>query len=104
MFVAENVYGLMTMPGEPIKQIMRDFSGGWYDVGYQVVSRVWDTSNTKTCYMGISKRRRRMRILLMAGILLQKNKIECFVKYFEHLKEPDDRRYFADGVFKGEET
>jgi site-specific DNA-cytosine methylase len=25
MFVAENVYGL-TMPGEPIKQIMRDFS------------------------------------------------------------------------------
>jgi hypothetical protein len=26
----------------------------------------------------------------MAGILLQKNKIECFVgKYFEHLKEPD---------------
>jgi DNA (cytosine-5)-methyltransferase 1 len=25
MFVAENVYGLMTMPGEPIKQIMQDF-------------------------------------------------------------------------------
>jgi site-specific DNA-cytosine methylase len=53
MFVAENVYGLMTMPGEPIKQIMRDFSEVGYDVGYQVVyCRVWDTSNTKTCYNG----------------------------------------------------
>jgi DNA (cytosine-5)-methyltransferase 1 len=27
----------MTMPGEPIKQIMRDFSEVGYDVGYQVV-------------------------------------------------------------------
>jgi DNA (cytosine-5)-methyltransferase 1 len=31
------MYGLMTMPGEPIKQIMRDFSEVGYDVGYQVV-------------------------------------------------------------------
>jgi hypothetical protein len=30
------MYGLMTMPGEPIKQIM-GFSEVGYDVGYQVV-------------------------------------------------------------------
>jgi hypothetical protein len=39
----------------------------------------------------------------MAGILL--NKIECLlVNTLSILKSPHDRRYFADGVFKGEET
>jgi site-specific DNA-cytosine methylase len=79
------------MPGEPIKQIM-GFSEVGYDVGYQVVYCEFGIPQTRrrVIIMGISKSRTRMRILLMAGILLQKNKIECFVgKYFEHLKEPD---------------
>ena len=37
MFVAENVYGLITMKNEPIKQIMKDFSELGYDVDYQIV-------------------------------------------------------------------
>ena len=36
IFVAENVYGLLTMKSEPIKQIMRDFSDLGYTVNYQL--------------------------------------------------------------------
>ena len=37
IFVAENVYGLLTMKSEPIKQIIKDFSDLGYDVNYQVI-------------------------------------------------------------------
>ena len=37
IFVSENVYGLITMKNEPIKQIMKDFSELGYDVNYQIV-------------------------------------------------------------------
>jgi DNA (cytosine-5)-methyltransferase 1 len=60
MFVAENVYGLMTMPGEPIKQIMRDFSEVGYDVGYQVVycpEFGIPQTRRRVIIMGISKSR-----------------------------------------------
>jgi hypothetical protein len=45
-----------------------------------------------------------MRILLMAGILLQTRLNVLLVNTLSILKSPHDRRYFADGVFKGEET
>lgn len=91
IFVAENVYGLITMKNEPIKQIMKDFSDLGYDVNYQIVY----------CPdFGIPQTRKRVIIM---GILkernidideewnmITKNKTECNIgKYFEHLTEPD---------------
>ena len=37
IFVAENVNGLLTMPGEPIKQIISDFSAVGYEVKHQLI-------------------------------------------------------------------
>jgi site-specific DNA-cytosine methylase len=37
IFVAENVYILLTMKGEPIKQIINDFSELGYDVNYELI-------------------------------------------------------------------
>jgi DNA (cytosine-5)-methyltransferase 1 len=37
VFVAENVNGLLTMPGEPIKKIIDDFSKVGYEVKYQLI-------------------------------------------------------------------
>ncbi len=91
IFVAENVYGLLTMKNEPIKQIINDFSNEGYDVDYQVIN----------CNdYGIPQTRKRVIII---GITkdkkinienewnyITKNKISCNVgKYLEHLEEPD---------------
>jgi hypothetical protein len=53
---------------------------------------------------GYQSRTRRMRILLMAGFYYKKTRLNVLLNTLSILKEPDDRRYFADGVFKGEET
>lgn len=37
VFVAENVNGLLTMPGEPIRQIVSDFAAVGYNVTYQLI-------------------------------------------------------------------
>jgi DNA (cytosine-5)-methyltransferase 1 len=37
VFVAENVNGLLTMPGNPITQILADFAAVGYDVHYQLL-------------------------------------------------------------------
>jgi DNA (cytosine-5)-methyltransferase 1 len=37
VFVAENVNGLLTMPGNPIQQILADFAEVGYDVQYQLL-------------------------------------------------------------------
>lgn len=91
-FVAENVYGLVTMHnGDVLKQIICDFESVGYDVGYQVVF----------CPdFGIPQTRRRVIILGARKDLrfssedlhkiVYKNKATCNVgKYFEHLSEPD---------------
>ncbi len=91
IFVAENVNGLLTMRGEPIKQIIDDFSKVGYEVKYQLV---------KSEEHGIPQTRWRVIIL---GVRLDKvynlpddwniideNKIKCTVRsYFSHLQEPN---------------
>lgn len=92
MFVAENVNGLLTMKGNPIEQIIRDFTEVGYEVAYQLV---------KCEELGIPQTR--WRVILM-GIRQDKrsllpdqwNRIElrpaihCPIRpYFTHLEEPD---------------
>jgi DNA (cytosine-5)-methyltransferase 1 len=90
MFVAENVNGLLTMPGEPIKQIIADFTAADYEVKYQLI---------KCEEYGIPQTR--WRVIIM-GIRIDKkqglsddwnviseNKRACHIRhYFKHLQEP----------------
>lgn len=96
LFVAENVYGLLTMKGEPIKQIIKDFSDVGYDVSYQLVDCTQfgiPQTRKRVIIIGISKTRKKE--LENDWNLITKNKIKCNIgKYFEHLKEP----YVTDDI------
>lgn len=104
VFVAENVYGLLTMKGNPIEQIVKDFSDLGYEVKYQLIDC------TK---FGIPQTRKRVIII---GILCQdkvlletlpedwnlitKNQTQCNVgKYFEHLDEPSTTADISQQLF-----
>ena len=115
IFVAENVYGLLTMKNEPIKQIMKDFSVLGYDVSYQIIycpdfgipqtrkrviiigiSKDRTTGIEKDRTTGIEKDRTTgIEKDWTTGIekdwnVITENKIECCIgKYFEHLQEPE---------------
>lgn len=91
IFVAENVNGLLTMPGKPIEQIISDFSNVGYQVKYQLI---------KCEEFGIPQTR--WRVIIM-GIktekcadlpddwnIITKNRRTCKIgPYFKHLEEPD---------------
>ena len=101
MFVAENVYGLLTMKNEPIKQIMRDFSELGYDVDYQIVycpDFGIPQTRKRVIIMGISKER---SVDIDEGWnIITKNKTECCIgKYFEHLVEPDSTNDISQMVY-----
>ena len=91
VFVAENVYGLLTMKDEPIKRIIQDFSEIGYDVNYQVVycpEFGIPQTRKRVIIMGISKDRK--SVIPRDWNVITKNKSTCTVgKYFEHLAEPD---------------
>lgn len=91
VFVAENVHGLLTMPEDPIQQIIGDFSDAGYDVKYQLI---------KCEEYGIPQTR--WRVIIM-GVRIDKldkldeeewniideNQRSCYVRsYFQHLQEP----------------
>jgi DNA (cytosine-5)-methyltransferase 1 len=101
IFVAENVYGLLTMKNEPIKQIIKDFSEVGYDVDYQIVycpEFGIPQTRKRVIIMGISKER---DIDINEGWnIITKNKIECSIgKYFEHLEEPDITKDISQMVY-----
>lgn len=91
VFVAENVQGLLTMPGNPIQTIMNDFAAVGYEVQYQLI---------RCEEFGIPQTRHRVIIM---GIrtdcrskvgegwnLLTENKKTCAIShYFAHLEEPN---------------
>jgi DNA (cytosine-5)-methyltransferase 1 len=91
VFVAENVNGLLTMPGNPIEKIVADFTAVGYEVKYQLI---------KCEEHGIPQTR--WRVIIM-GVRLDKkrglsddwnvigeNQATCYVRdYFRHLEEPD---------------
>ena len=91
VFVAENVQGLLTMPGNPIQQIMADFAAVGYEVKHQLI---------KCEEFGIPQTRHRVIIM---GIRLDcrpkldsddwnvitENKTHCSIRNcFQHLEEP----------------
>ena len=95
IFVAENVNGLLTMPGDPIKKIIEDFSAVGYEVKYQLI---------KCEEFGIPQTRWRVIIMGLrldkkdslpsdwtAWNLITENKRACHIgHYFRHLAEPED--------------
>ena len=92
IFVAENVNGLLTMPGNPIQKIMDDFAEVGYEVKYQLI---------KCEEFGIPQTRHRVIIM---GIrldcrtklsddwnIISDNKKSCSIRhYFAHLEEPEN--------------
>jgi DNA (cytosine-5)-methyltransferase 1 len=102
IFIAENVYGLLTMKNEPIKQIVDDFENLGYDVNYQLIKaneygipqKRW-----RVIIMGISKQRNN-NLLEENWNYITKNKISCSVKnYLQHLLEPDESEDISQQVF-----
>ena len=91
IFVAENVYGLITMKTKPIKQIMDDFSKVGYDVNYQIIycpDFGIPQTRKRVIIMGISKERKNN--INKDWNYITKNKTNCNIgKYFNHLKEPE---------------
>ena len=101
VFVAENVNGLLTMPGNPIEQIISDFSNVGYQVKYQLI---------KCEEFGIPQTRWRVIIMGVKSEktgrlpddwnVITKNKRCCKIgPYFRHLKEPDATDDPAQTVF-----
>ena len=80
IFIAENVYGLLTMKNEPIKKIMKDFSKVGYDVSYQVIycpEFGIPQTRKRVIIMGISKKRK--IDIKDKWNIITKNKTTCFI-------------------------
>jgi DNA (cytosine-5)-methyltransferase 1 len=102
MFIAENVNGLLTMPGDPIKTIIADFSGAGYEVKYQLM---------KSEEFGIPQTRWRVIIMgLRLDIkpsslpadwnVITENRCQTHIRpYFAHLEEPDVSQDPAQQVY-----
>ena len=101
IFVAENVNGLLTMPGNPIAKIVADFTEVGYRVKYQLV---------KSEEFGIPQTRWRVIIMgLRSDIgpdlpddwnVIRENRRTCVLRpYFAHLLEPDTTADPAQQVY-----
>lgn len=101
IFVAENVYGLITMKNNPINQIIKDFSDLGYDVEYQVIycpDFGIPQTRKRVIIIGISKDRN--IDIDNNWHIITKNKTNCNIgKYFEHLKEPDSTNDISQMVY-----
>jgi DNA (cytosine-5)-methyltransferase 1 len=101
IFVAENVYGLMTMKNQPINQIMKDFSEVGYDVSYQIVycpDFGIPQTRKRVIIMGISKDRN--KDIHEEWNIITKNKTNCCIgKYFKHLEEPHNTSDISQMVY-----
>jgi DNA (cytosine-5)-methyltransferase 1 len=91
IFVAENVNGLLTMPGEPIKQIVNDFSAVGYDVKYQLIKcEEYGIPQTRWRVIIMGVRSDKRTTLPANWNIIDENKRTCaFGSYVRHLEEPD---------------
>ena len=93
VFIAENVNGLLTMPGNPINTIIRDFEACGYMVKYQLVKcEEYGIPQTRwrVIIMGILKEMLKTNADTNWNVL-DKNRTTCKVgSYFKHLLEPND--------------
>jgi DNA (cytosine-5)-methyltransferase 1 len=101
VFVAENVNGLLTMPGEPIKKIIDDFSKGGYEVKYQLIKceeHGIPQTRWRVIIMGI--RFDKKNKLEKDWNIIEENKVKCVVgNYFKHLQEPDSTSDPAQKIY-----
>lgn len=90
IFVAENVNGLLTMPGEPIKTIIDDFSKVGYEVKYQLIKcEEYGIPQTRWRVIIMGVRSDKKDALGENWNIIDENKIRCTVGcYFRHLQEP----------------
>ena len=91
IFVAENVNGLLTMIGEPIKQIINDFSEAGYEVKYQLIKcEEFGIPQTRWRVIIMGLRLDKKGSLSDDWNLITENKLTCHIgPYFKHLQEPD---------------
>lgn len=93
IFVAENVYGLLTMPDNPIEKIIEEFTEVGYNVKYQLIDcSEYGIPQTRkrVIIIGMSYQRREEQLEENWNII-EKNKIRCNIgKYFAHLREPNE--------------
>ena len=101
IFVAENVHGLLTMPGNPIQQIIEDFSKVGYEVKYQLVKceeHGIPQTRWRVIIMGVRTDKRHK--LEENWNIIDENKIKCPIgPYFEHVEEPSVTKDPAQKVY-----
>jgi DNA (cytosine-5)-methyltransferase 1 len=91
VFVAENVNGLLTMPGEPIKKIIDDFSKVGYQVKYQLIKcEEYGIPQTRWRVIIMGIRLDKLDKLEETWNIIDENKVKCAIGcYFKHLQEPN---------------
>jgi DNA (cytosine-5)-methyltransferase 1 len=91
VFVAENVNGLLTMPGEPIKKIIDDFSRVGYEVKYQLIKcEEYGIPQTRWRVIIMGVRSDKKEKLGESWNIIDENKVRCSIGcYFKHLQEPN---------------
>ena len=102
MFVAENVEGLLTMPGEPIKKIIADFSAVGYEVKYQLIKCEEfgiPQSRHRVIIMGLRLDKRPADLPADWNIISENRRRVALRDYFAHLQEPADSTDPAQQVY-----
>jgi DNA (cytosine-5)-methyltransferase 1 len=101
VFVAENVEGLLTMPGAPIQKIVADFGAAGYEVTYQLIKcEEYGIPQTRhrVILLGVRLDRRAALGADWHVIRAEKRRVPCG-PYFAHLAEPADTLDPAQRVY-----
>ncbi len=90
IFVAENVNGLLTMPGNPITKIIADFTAVGYEVKYQLIKcEEYGIPQTRWRVIIMGIRIDKKKNLAEDWNIISENKLTCHIRhYFKHLQEP----------------
>jgi DNA (cytosine-5)-methyltransferase 1 len=90
LFVAENVNGLLTMPGNPIQRIVADFTAVGYEVKYQLLKcEEYGIPQTRWRVIIMGIRLDKKKDLPDDWNIISENKRACPIRpYFKHLQEP----------------
>jgi len=101
LFVAENVNGLLTMPSNPIKKIVDDFSSVGYEVKYQLIKcEEYGIPQTRWRVIIMGIRIDKHALLKSNWNIIEENKVKCYIKhYFKHLQEPNLSEDLAQQVY-----
>lgn len=90
IFIAENVNGLLTMPGNPINKIIADFTAVGYEVKYQLIKcEEYGIPQTRWRVIIMGIRTDKKNNLPDDWNIISENKRTCHIRhYFKHLQEP----------------